>query len=98
MDIRLWRLNHQPMTCSLIGWFKRILIQDSQQAYSLRVVLHIKVGTLCVQVHQVLRLEHRLGLMEILKKPKKKYFCLKNIFAASTFISSHPRWVQFLVM
>ena len=27
----------------------------------------IKVGTLCVEDHQVLRLEHRLGLMEILK-------------------------------
>ena len=28
----------------------------------------IKVGTLCVKDHQVLRLEHRLGLMEILNK------------------------------
>ena len=28
----------------------------------------IKVGTLCVKDHQVLRLEHRLGRMEILKK------------------------------
>ena len=39
------------MTCGLICWFKRILIQDSQQVYSLRVVLHIKVGTMCVQDH-----------------------------------------------
>ena len=36
----------------------------------------ITVGTLCAKDHQVLRLEHRLGLMEILKK---KYFCLKKI-------------------
>ena len=28
----------------------------------------INVGTLCVKDHQVLRLEHRLGLMEIPKK------------------------------
>ena len=54
------------------GWFKRILIQDSQQAYSLCVVLHIKVGTMC---------EHRLGLMEILKKlfKKKDFFFEKYI-------------------
>ena len=39
----------------------------------------IKVGTLCVKDHQVLRLEHRLGLMEILKN-LKKYFCLKFVF------------------
>ena len=64
------------MTCGLICWFKRILIQDSQQAYSLRLVLHIKVGTLCVQDHQVLRLEHRLGLMEILKKKIYIYICV----------------------
>ena len=38
----------------------------------------IKVGTLCVKDHQVLRLEHRLGLMEILEKLQKKYFSLKN--------------------
>ena len=36
----------------------------------------IKVGTLCVKDHQVLWLEHRLGLMEILKKI---YFCLNKI-------------------
>ena len=30
----------------------------------------IKVGTLCVKDHQVLRLEHRLGLMEIPKNFK----------------------------
>ena len=39
----------------------------------------IKVGTLYVKDHQVLRLEHRLGLMEILKKPKKIYFCLQKL-------------------
>ena len=31
----------------------------------------IKVGTMCVKDHQVLRLEHRLGLMEILKNLTK---------------------------
>ena len=36
--VRLWRLNHQPMTCCLISWFKRIFIQDSQQAYSFTLV------------------------------------------------------------
>ena len=41
----------------------------------------IKVGTLYVKDHQVLRFEHRLGLMEILKnqKPKKIYFCLQKL-------------------
>ena len=34
----------------------------------------IKVGTLCVKGHQVLRLEHRLGLMEILKNLKSYIF------------------------
>ena len=34
----------------------------------------IKVGTLCVKDHQVLRLEHRLGLMEILKNLKRNIF------------------------
>ena len=43
----------------------------------------IKVGTLCVKDHQVLRLEHRLGLMEILKK---KYFG-KNIYIRGHLIS-----------
>ena len=38
----------------------------------------IKVGTLCVKNHQVLRLEHRLGLMEILKNLKRNIFCLKK--------------------
>ena len=33
----------------------------------------IKV-TLCVKYHQVLRLEHRLGLMEILKNIKRNIF------------------------
>ena len=33
---------------------------------------------MCVKDHQVLRLEHRLGLMEILKKLEKKYFCIKK--------------------
>ena len=32
----------------------------------------IIIGTLCVKYHQVLRLEHRLELMEILKNLKKK--------------------------
>ena len=36
----------------------------------------IRVGTLCVKDHQVFRLEHRLGLMEILKKHKKIFFFL----------------------
>ena len=39
----------------------------------------IKVGTLCVKDHQVIRLEHRLGLNEIPKKHKKKYFYFKKI-------------------
>ena len=34
----------------------------------------IKVGTLYVKDHQVLRLEHRLGLMEILKNLKRYIF------------------------
>ena len=47
----------------------------------------IKVGTKCVKDHQVLRLEHRLELMEILKNLKQifffNYFFLNNnIFAA----------------
>ena len=52
----------------------------------------IKVGTLCVKVHQVLKLEHEIGADGNTKKPKKKYFYLKrngiffwnlkNIFAA----------------
>ena len=52
----------------------------------------IKVGTLCVKDQQVLRLEHKLRLMETLKKTKKKYlfkkkekkksfFCEKNIYS-----------------
>ena len=40
----------------------------------------IKVGTLGVKDHQVLRLEHRLGLMETLKKLKNKYFLLFIFF------------------
>ena len=39
----------------------------------------IKVGTLCVKDHQVLRLEHRLGLMEILKNLKRNIFVLKKL-------------------
>ena len=31
----------------------------------------IKVGTVCVKNHTVLKLEHRLGLMEILKNLKR---------------------------
>ena len=38
----------------------------------------IKVGTLYVKDHQVLRLEHRLGLMEILKNLKRYIFVHKN--------------------
>ena len=38
----------------------------------------IKVGTLYVKYHQVLRLEHRLGLMEILKNLKRYIFVYKN--------------------
>ena len=33
----------------------------------------IKVGTLYVKDHQVLRLEHRLGLMEILRNLKRNF-------------------------
>ena len=40
----------------------------------------IKVGTLCVKDHQVLRLEHRLGLMEILKHLKRNIFEYKLNF------------------
>ena len=39
----------------------------------------IKVGTLCVKDHQVLRLEHRLGLMEIQKNLKRNIFVLKKL-------------------
>ena len=38
----------------------------------------IKVATLYVKDHQVLRLEHRLGLMEILKNLKRYIFVYKN--------------------
>ena len=38
------------------------------------VVFSYTVGTLCVKDHQVLRLEHRLGLMEILKNLKRNIF------------------------
>ena len=38
----------------------------------------IKVGTLYVKDHQVLRLEHRLGLMDILKNLKRYIFVYKN--------------------
>ena len=37
----------------------------------------IKVGTLYVKDHQVLRLEHRLGLMEILENLKRYIFLQK---------------------
>ena len=47
----------------------------------------IKVGTLCVKDHQVLRLEHRLGLMEILKKQKKLVFFLKKMYIHGHLIS-----------
>ena len=39
----------------------------------------IKVGTRCVKDHQVLRLEHRLGLMEILKNLKRNIFVFKKL-------------------
>ena len=44
-----------------------------------RQIKHVKVGTLCVKDHQVLRLEHRLGLMEILKNLKINIFVLKKL-------------------
>ena len=44
----------------------------------LRFPTQIKVGTLYVKDHQVLRLEHRLGLMEILKNLKRYIFVNKN--------------------
>ena len=47
--------------------------------------IQIKVGTLCVKDQPVLRLEHRLGLIENTKKPKKKYFCLKKKRKTKTF-------------
>ena len=39
----------------------------------------VKVGTLCVKDHQVLRLEHKLGPMEILKNLKRNIYVLKKI-------------------
>ena len=40
----------------------------------------IKVGTLYVKDHQVLRLEHRsIGADGNTKKPKKIYFCLQKL-------------------
>ena len=39
----------------------------------------IKVGTLCVKNHKVLRLEHRLGQMEILKNLKRNIFVYKKL-------------------
>ena len=60
----------------------------------------IKVGHLYVKDHQVLRLEHRLGLMEILKSLKRYIFVYKitkkkkkkkkNFFFAKTkYIRGH---------
>ena len=40
-------------------------------------IKHVKVGTLCVKDHQVLWLEHILGLMEILKTLKINIFVKK---------------------
>ena len=45
----------------------------------------LKVGTLCVKNHQVLRLEHRLGLMEILKN-LKEIFLFKKIEKQKLFL------------
>ena len=39
----------------------------------------MKVWTLYVKDHQVLRLEHRLGLMEILKNLKRYIFVYKKL-------------------
>ena len=36
----------------------------------------IKIETLYIKDHQVLRLEHRLGVMEILKNLKRNIFVL----------------------
>ena len=53
----------------------------------------IKVGTLCVKDHQFLRLEHRLGLMEILKNLKRNifvqiiFFCLEKMYIRGHLIS-----------
>ena len=47
----------------------------------------IKVGTLCVKDHQVLRLEHRLGLMEILKNLKRN-IVIKKIEGGGEYIYS----------
>ena len=49
----------------------------------------IKVGTLCVKDHQVLRLEHRLGLMEILKNLKQMHF-LGFFFVLEKNVFSRP--------
>ena len=43
----------------------------------------IKVGTLCVKDHQVLMLEHRLGL-KILKNLKRNIFVLKKLLLFSS--------------
>ena len=42
-------------------------------------IKHVKVGTLCVKDHQVLRLEDRLGADGNTKKLEIKYYCLKKI-------------------
>ena len=39
----------------------------------------IKVGTVCVKEHQVLRLKHKLRPMEILKNLKRNIFVLKKL-------------------
>ena len=49
----------------------------------------IKVGTLYVKDHQVLRFEHRLGLMEILKNLKRYIFVYKNYKKNTNYFYSH---------
>ena len=48
----------------------------------------IKVGTLYVKDHQVLRLEHKLGLMEMLNNLKKEIFLFENFEKTKTFFIS----------
>ena len=50
----------------------------------------IKIGTLCVNDHQVLRLEHSLELMEILKNLKEIFLFLKKNWGKKyIFIRGH---------
>ena len=62
---------------------------------------HIKVGTLCIKNHQVLRLEHRLGLMEILKKLKRNIFVEKKnyfIFFGEKYIFAAIYFSEFMAL